>query len=552
MKKQVLFTILIVLPLVAMADDSGKCGASLTWTYTEATKTLTISGTGEMTDYDYSNFSNYSPWHSYSDDIVKVSIGEGVTSIGDAAFVDCTSLTSIQIPNSVTSIGEGAFSGCTGLNSVTIGNSVTSIGYSAFFSCTRLTSISIPNSVTSIGRGAFSWCTGLTSVTIGNSVTYIGTDAFSDCSNLKQLTFYCKEVSEWFDYDYKSNIQQVFIGESVKTIGYNAFNGFTGLTSVTIPNSVTNIGDWAFSGCSSLTSIEIPNSVTSIGERAFEACKRLASITIPRSVTEIGYSVFRGCSSMTSITVDPENMVYDSRENCNGIIESETNTLIQGCKNTIIPDGVVSIGRDAFSECTGLTSIILPSSIKSINDAFYGCTKLSKVVISDLEAYCKIIFSRTYVDSETCLPLYYAKHLFLNDEEIKDLVIPTNTTTIQDNLFRYCDGIESIELHKDITKISGYAFSDCNNIQKIVLFAKRPSSFTSGYNPFTTNVYNNCTLYVPEGSENAYYVADGWKNFKKIETFKEQQPEKVPQDVNGDGVVDTQDVLEIYKYIQEH
>ena len=132
MKKQVLFTILMLLPLVAMADDSGKCGENLTWTYKEATKTLTISGTGEMNDY---SDPNYAPWYSYRENILKVSIGGSVTTIGSFAFRDCSSLTSITIPNSVTSIDRGAFYGCSGLTSITIPNSVTSIGESAFSGC---------------------------------------------------------------------------------------------------------------------------------------------------------------------------------------------------------------------------------------------------------------------------------------------------------------------------------------------------------------------------------------------------------------------------------
>ncbi|MCQ2243060.1 MAG: leucine-rich repeat domain-containing protein [Bacteroidaceae bacterium] len=190
-------------------------------------------------------------------------------------------------------------------------------------------------SVISIGENAFFVCSSLTSVTIPNSVTSIGGWAFCDCS---------------------------------------------GLTSVTIPNSVTSIGGWAFYNCSGLTSITIPNSVTSIGGGAFEGCSGLTSVTIPNSVTSIGNYAFSGCSGLTSITVENGNPNYDSRDNCNAIIETSTNTLKSGCQNTIIPNSVTSIGEMAFLDCSGLTSVTIPNSVKSIGDyAFNFCTGLKEI-----------------------------------------------------------------------------------------------------------------------------------------------------------------------------
>ena len=235
----------------------------------------------------------------------------------------------------VTGIDSHAFYACSGLTSVTIPNSVTSIGSSAFWGCFALTSVTIPNKVTSIGRSAFNGCRSMTSVNIPNGVTTIPEDTFGGCSSLK---------------------------------------------SITIPNSVKSIGDHAFSSCSSLSSVTIGNSVTSIGEETFFYCRNLKSVKIPNSVTSIKDKAFAGCSALSSMIVEKNNPKYDSRNNCNAIIETKTNTLIVGCKNTVIPNNVKSIGKNAFYACESLTSITIPNSVTSFGyDAFYWCLNLKSV-----------------------------------------------------------------------------------------------------------------------------------------------------------------------------
>ena len=345
-----------------------------------------------------------------------------VTSIGSSAFYGCTGLTSITIPNSVTSIGSSAFYGCTGLTSVSIGNSVTSIGDYAFKGCTGLTSITIPNSVTSIGERAFKGCTGLTSITIPNSVTNIGNGAFYGCTGLTSIT----------------------IPNSVTSIGRAAFSDCTGLTSVTIGNSVTSIGSSAFYGCTGLTSVSIGNSVTSIGDYAFMGCTGLTSITIPNSVTSIGECAFCVCTGLTSIVIESGNTIYDSREDCNAIIETSTNTLLCGCQNTIIPNSVTGIGDCACFGCTGLTSITIPNSVTSIgSSAFYGCTGLTSITI------------------------------------------PNGVTSIGGSAFSGCTGLTSITIPNSVTSIGDDAFRGCTGLDSIVWNAVKCSGWRNYYaSPF--------------------------------------------------------------------
>ena len=257
--------------------------------------------------------------------------------------------------------------------------------------------------VTSIGDYAFHKCIGLKSVTIPNSVTSIGDDAFSGCS---------------------------------------------GLTSVTIGNSVTSIGMWAFNACA-LTSVHIPNSVTSISYMAFAACGSPTSVNIPNSVTYIGEKAFVGCDDLTNIVVEEGNGVYDSRNNCNAIIETASNTLIAGCKTTIIPNSVSTIGNSAFSSCRGLTSVTIPNSVTSIGGgAFQYCSGLTSVTIPN---------SVTSIGSEA----------FFRCSGLTSVTIGNSVTSIGMWAFSYCSGLTSITIPESVTTIGNYAFNNCSGLKRL-------------------------------------------------------------------------------------
>ena len=260
--------------------------ASNVITYT-ATEKLP-EATDETVGFDASAFDVEVISHTFSNGVGTITFSGDVTSIG---------------------WGMGAFVGCTGLTSITIPNSVTSIGGGAFYGCTGLTSITIPNSVTSIGDDAFSGCTGLTSIDVES-----GNTIYDSRNN-------CNAIIETSTNTLIQGCKTTIIPNSVTSIGGSAFEDCTGLTSVTIPNSVTSIGGSAFSGCTGLTSVAIGNSVTSIGGSAFYGCTDITSITIGNNVTSIGESAFEDCTGLTSIDVESGNTIYDSRNNCNAIIQ---------------------------------------------------------------------------------------------------------------------------------------------------------------------------------------------------------------------------------------
>ena len=237
---------------------------------------------------------------------------------------------------------------------------------------------------------------------------------------------------------------------AVTNIRYHAFGGCSELCSVAIPDSVTSIGGWAFKGCSSLTPITIPNSVTSIGEWAFEGCSSLTSITIPNRVTCIGNGAFDGCSSLNSMFVEKGNTIYDSRDNCNAIIETSTNTLVIGCKKSIIPNSVTSIGHGAFARCYTLTSISIPNSVTSIgNVAFARCSKLTSISIPNSVtsighgafARCLALTSVTIPDSVTSISIGE----FITCSSLTSITIPDGVTNIADGAFHGCSSLTMLD-----------------------------------------------------------------------------------------------------------
>ena len=423
--------------------------------FDSSTKTASVTYRGSYYD---SYADEYSDSVAIPETVIYNGTTYNVTSIGDYAFKDCSSLTSITIPNSVTSIEDYTFQRCSSLTSITIPNSVTSIGRSAFYKCSSLASITIPNSVTSIGDYAFYNCSSLTSIVIPESVKSIGVCAFSYCSSLTSIV----------------------IGNGVTSIGEGAFARCSSLTSITIPNSVTSIGKWAFEGCSSLTSITIPNSVTNIGEGAFEGCSSLTSITIPESVTSIGKSAFSDCSSLTSITI-PNSVTS---------IGSWAFSYCSSLTSVTIGASVTSIGDYAFCDCTSLTSVTIPNSVTSIGmSAFSDCSSLTSPVYN---AHCFAYMPTSYSGAYT---------------------IPEGIEQIAGGAFSSCSSLTSVTIPNSVTSIGNYAFYNCTSLTSITCEAETPP--TLGSDAFYA-VSKSIPVYVPCGCVEAYKAASGWNDFTNI------------------------------------
>ena len=375
---------------------------------------------------------------------------------------------------------------------------------------------------------------------------------------------------------------------SVTSIGSSAFYGCTSLTSITIPNSVTSIGDYAFYGCTSLTSITIPNSVTIIRSSAFEGCTGLTSVTTGNGVTSIDFKAFYGCTCLTSISIGNSvtsidgssfgltdltsvvvasgNITYDSRDKCNAIIETATNTLVLGCKTTSIPNSVTSIGDCAFMDCTGLVSITIPNSVTSIGEyafenctaltsitipnsvmnigreTFLGCTSLTSIFIPNSVtsigeyAFCGCTGLTSITIPNSVMSIGYAA--FAECTGLTSITIPNSVTSIGSGAFQKCKGLTSVIIgNNNELKIESYAFVECENLTSVTCYANVPpiiefyerEEYIFDDNGHIKNtiihrigafdldrISSMVRLFAPVSAISAYKEAEEWKDFGRI------------------------------------
>ena len=388
----------------------------------------------------------------YCKRLTSVTIGEGVTSIGDDAFSGCVKLVEVINKSSLNITAGSRDYGYVGYYAIEVHNGESKIdnldgylfytydGVNYLFGYTGTdTGLILPDRYNGedyrINQYAFTYCDSLTSVTIPDSMTSIGNYAFHNCYRLTSVT----------------------IGNSVTSIGEYAFYSCSSLTSVTIPDGVTGIGDYAFAYCSSLTSVTIPDSMTSIGDDAFAWCDSLTSVTIPDSVTSIGSDAFYGCP-ITTATIPTIAISSIPKNSLQTVVitggESIGLMAFLNCTSltsVTIPDGVTGIGDYAFAYCRSLTSVTIPDSVTSIgNRAFDDCDSLTSVVIPD---------------SVTSIGDY----AFFRCSNLTNVMIPDSVTSIGNGAFYGCTGLTSVTIPDSVTSIGDSAFSGCTGLTSVTI-----------------------------------------------------------------------------------
>lgn len=338
-------------------------------------------------------------------------IPKTVTAIGNEAFRNCRGLETVRIHSGIKEIGTCAFRNCDDLSTVEFEDGITSIGMDVFAFCEKLKSVIFPDSVTDLEGGVLYDCKSLVSAVLPSKITELKMSFFYNCEQLKSIVIpdEVRDIGETAFAGCK-NLTTVTFSKSLNHIGAHAFWNCESLTEMHLPDNVTWIEYGAFEGCSELKEVTLPGQLTTVSSRAFDYCQKLESIHIPANLEYVG-SLFSHCDSLSKITVDPNNKMYDSRDDCNALIETRRNNLVLGCKTTVIPssvreigvaafegidsltsieipEGVVSISSLAFRYCRNLESVILPESLERIDEySFAGCPKLKHVEIRNPKMY---------------------------------------------------------------------------------------------------------------------------------------------------------------------
>lgn len=475
----------------------------------------------------------------------SVTLPSGLISIGDRAFNSCISLTSLDLPSSLTTVGELALAGCSQLTSLTLHSGLTNIkgnnllggytfynnlkdvryiidsdletylqsnhpiindircGIKYYLNDQEITTLEIPSGITSIGDGVFLSSNNLTNLTLSSKITSAGKYAFNNCSNLKDIRYYIYDDLATYiqkghpafyvncGIKYYWNNQEITtleIPTSVTSIGNHAFYCCNGLTSIDFPSNLSSIGDWAFSNCSGLTSVDLPSSITKMGAYVFNNCENLSNVNLPSGITTISTGDFSYCSNLKYIE---------------------------------LPTGITSIGEDAFSFCSNLQDINLPSGITTIGSgAFWFCSNLKNVILPSALASI-------------------GDYAFENCSNLANVTLSSNITSIGYSAFSDCKSLKNLAISKDVTSIKDIRFN--NDYEDLEL----ESVYVAWENPIEAGSFfnrikiSNCTLYVPQGTKEAYANADVWKDFGNI----------IEYDATGiDKVTNRSDVKEISRY----
>ncbi len=418
----------------------------------------------------------------------------------------------------VTGIHEYAFKRMKDLQSVVIPASVTDIGQCAFFYSEKLARVLFMNpndsKLTRIRGSVFNHCSSLDNVSLPNSVNTIHSNAFRDCISLKKLQ----------------------LSSSLTTIGANAFENCTALPTLNMPDKLSTVDDYAFNNCTSLTTIVFSPALYKINKYTFANCTSLPKIQLPEKLSFIDEFAFTNCTSLASAYL-PESL---------GSIQNYAFSNDETLKEITFPSQLQGIGAGCFLNCTELQTVTFNTTIATMTvgaDAFDGCTKLSRVNVKDLGS-----LAHTNFNTEKSNPLSLAHHLYQNNRELTTALVPESTMYVNNYAFSGCTSLKEINLPSTIQYVNDNIFYNCTALTTVRCKAEMVPPFIGTDDPAKmNNVFNKATLYVPKDAIEDYKYDDWWKRFKSV-----KEDDSTPSnlgDVNGDGDVNTSDVVAVYNFI---
>lgn len=522
-----------------IAFRRGSCGTNLKWALL-GNHQLHIYGTGVMTDFSASS----APWYQEREQIAEVILSDGVTSVGDYAFVGCKTLTSLILADSVSKIGKQAFAQCSGVSGIDLGSiseiaesafeqsgltelrisgsAAVTIGNDAFAGCAALKTVTLEQCTLKTGDRIWKDCTGLEKLVISASFAEIGSSLFADCSALSQVTLTgnCSDIGA-YQFSGCTALTGITIPNGVTTLGSYAFQNCTGITEITLPDSVIAIQAGGFSGCRGLEKIQFSKHLESIGDFAFQNCILFSSMIIPDSVTSMGSGVFSGCSKLESLTLpfvgsskEPEAAsektlfayIFGTAEygDASAIKQYYSDSAYS---TYYLPDSLVKVtvtgGKllyGAFDHCSTIKRISIPDTVTGIAPyAFRDCKGLEDIVIADgVTEIGKCALSGCSGLTSISLPEKLQNidsSAFLDCSALERMELPQQITKIADKLFQGCSSLQEIGIAGQVESIGEEAFRGCEAIVTISL----PTSLTE----LGDGVFRDCTalqrIMVPAG-----------------------------------------------------